>query len=537
MAEPDRLAALLEGLARADAPDTGPALVGTVAGSARARDAWARRLPDLARAVGAGAGASLWEDRPTNQALGLLLLWERVRAGVPPGAGALFAFAIGEGTRAAPFTQAEGGEKGALASYRGGARGRDDAPTWLEVALWAFAPVEAHLRRSGFDGLVVKWGDEVLLPGRALPPDPALADADVVRFVSVRPITAEAAASKDWLAVGADGRITAFLPRRPLAAFEALAAAGRIRRSPAGPVAGVNLGSIAVSRGLLDVLVEAFGGDLADLGADPRRRPDLDPQLFTALTVAALDDPAARADAWAQAMAEVPAVRAVDGWMPDLVRRLRAALDRLADRRGRAVRFVALDLGDPWWADLGDQRGIRAALMQLRAPGPDGTVARALARIPEAADAHGNRFAGDCRIAPGVRVRGSVLVDAHLQAGEVVDSVLVGTRAGHVDAHGAFDVDSAACRLSLGRGAGAYKLLADVAAVGPGERLTTLVTADGLLPLRGAEGLDLRDRAASWDVPVLGNRVSLREAQGLADPGRRASAREAVLRVIGGSPA
>lgn len=515
----------------------GPGLVGIVSGTPGAAARWTRVLDQARAGLGARDTASLVEDLPVNQGLGLLLLWRRIRARLRPGEGALVAFVFGDGSRASPFTEAEGGQKAALLSpvSDGGRR----LPL-VEVALRGFAPVEAFLRRSGFDGVTVKWGDEIQVPGRVLSgADPALRDADVVRFVSMRPVTQADAADKDWLGVDASGRITAFVPRRPLAELAALADRGAFRRDGDGLVGGVNLGSIAVSRRLLDVLLEAFDRDLDDDTADRASRPDLDPQLFTALCVARIADPRERSEAWRRAADESAAIRRIDAAMPRLVDRLRAAVEAFAARHGREPALVALDLGTPYWGDVGDHARMAAFYTALNALGPDGDVARALAGIHGHRDGHGNLRAGDVRVGPGVRVRGSVLVDVCLEgAGEVVDSVLIGTRAHRIRARGAFDVASVAADLTLSPGAGAYRVIArDPVQAGPGERVTTVFTPGGALLLRIPGDLDLRDRPRTYDVPVAGNPVSLREAHALAlamDPAeieaRRAAAAEAVLR-------
>jgi len=510
-------------------------VIGTVCGSAAARTFWQRKLDQMRADFGARLALSLHEDLPVNQAFGLLLMWQRLRPHLEPGEGALLAFVFGEGTRASPFTEAECGQKPALSSFAQ-RRGR-----WLsivELALRTFAPVEAFLRRSGFDGVVVKWGDEVQIPTRDLSGGDALFDgADVVRFVSVRAMDADGAANKDWVGVDEAGRVTAFIPRRPLAEMAPLAERGLLLRRGGRLYGGVNLGSIAVSRALLDLLLDEFGAEVNDPSADRTNRPDLDPQLFTALTVAALADPATRAEAWRRARSDSAAIEHLATQLPDVVDRLRGVLDRFEARHRRAPRFVALDFGDQYWGDIGQHRQAYAFYMALAARDDDGEISRALAGVGGLPDEHGNRLVGRTRLGPTVRIRNSVVVDAEIDSGTIEGCVLLGTRARRVDGRDAFDVESIAPELELEPGSGTYKVVSDAPVrAAAGERLTTVffAGADEVL-LRVREDTDLRDRERTYDRPILGNPLSFREAHGRVgadDPAAIEARREARRREL-----
>lgn len=517
-------------------------LVAAVCGSEPARRFWQRRLDRAASDLRAREVVALHEDLPVNQAFGLLLAWHRLRDRRMANEGVLVAFVFGEGTRSTPLTEAECGQKPALSSF---ARVGGRVPSVAELALTAFSPVEAFLRRSGFSGMVVKWGDEVQVPTLDLSgTNPRLGAADVVRFVSMRPVTADEAANKDWVGVDEEGRIRAFIPRRPLPEMEKLADRGLLLRRGGALVGGVNLGSIAVSAGLLDALLEEFSSEVLDPLADRRRRPDLDPQLFTALVIAAEPDPEARARAWAEALDESGAVRAMEQRLPGVLGRLRRAVERHEAAVGRRVRIEAMDFGDQYWGDIGQHRQMFALYASLAAPSAEGRIVRALAGVPEAADEAGNRIVGEVRLGPGVEVRNSVLIDVVIEDGRVEDSVLIGTRAGRVAATGAFDLLSTAASLDLAARAGTYKVVsAEPVIAGPGERLTTVFLPEGEVLLRVHEDTPLRDRASTYDVPILGNPMSFAEAHERAsasDPdeteARREAARADVDRAAGRSP-
>lgn len=512
-----------------------PALVGTVSGSVEAARFWQDEMERALSSLGAERALSLHEDLPVNQAFGLLLMWQRLQAHFEPGRGALMAFVFGSGSRAAPFTEAELGQKPAMASCTRTEDGR--VVSIVELAMRYFIAVEAHLRRSGFDGVVVKWGDEVQIPTADLSGrNPLFEGADVVRFVSLSRIDEDNAANKDWVGVDDEGRVTAFIPRRPLSEMYELADRGLLQRREEDLYGGVNLGSVALSRNLMDVLLEAFEAEVNDPHADRKKRPDLDPQLFTALTIAAISEPHARAEAWRTAMAESAALRTLEANLPGVVERLRGALDSFEARHGRPVKMVAMNFGDQYWGDVGQHRKIHDFYLALRRPDSDGAIARALAGLDGELDGQGNLLV-NARLGPDVDVQGSVLVDVAIMSGRIRGSVLMGTRAERVEAETAFDIFGAAPSLHLPARAGTYRVLSDAPIrLEPGERRTSVLLDDEILALSVQEDADLRD-STTYDLPVGKNPLGFREAHRRArqqDPQYVRQRREALRKELSG---
>ncbi len=483
-------------------------VIGTVSGSTSSQIFWKHKLEEARADLGARTALSFHEDLPVNQAFGLLLLWQRLRPQLEFGEGALIAFVFGEGTRSAPFTEAECGQKPALNSFvYSGSR----ALSIVELALKTFTPIDAFLRRSGFNGIVVKWGDEVQIPTCDLSgSDPRFKDADIVRFISLRSMNADNAANKDWVGVDSHCNITGFIPRRPLAEMERLADKGLLIRKQGHLFGGVNLGSIAVSRALLDLLLEEFRTEVNEPNAIRKNRPDLDPQLFTALTVAAIQDENERLDAWKQAQTESAAIGKLATDLPEILVRLRSVLDRFVEHHGRSARFVALDFQDQYWGDIGQHRQMYEFYMALVRNDKEGEIARALAGIDTKPDERGNRLIGNTRLGSKVSVCNSVLIDTHIDEGEIEGCVLLGTRAGKLYGYNAFDVQSTVVNLKLSSQSGTYKVISkDTVELKEGERATSIFFADGTSVLmRVSEDTDLRDRALTYDVPICGNRLS-----------------------------
>ncbi len=493
-----------------------PELIATVSGSKTARQFWQGILDRAREPFQASAAISFEEDLPTNQAFGLLLLWQRLKPHLRGDRGALAAFVFGDGTRSTPFTETDNAQKPAMATFVPACgEGRPRFLSMVELALRHFVPVQQFLRRSGFRGLVTKWGDEIQIPTRDFSgADPLFDSADIVRFVSMRSINDDEARNKDWVGVNEHGCITAFIPRRPLEQMKALAEKGLLQRRDGRLWGGVNLGSIAVSGALLDCLLDEFKHEVNDRAARREDRPALDPEFFTALTIAAIEDGRACAEAWEQAAAESAAVRALAGRLPDLLLRLRRAIRSLENCHGRELKMVAMDFGGQYWGDIGQHPKIHDFYMALNEDGPVGEVARAMAGLPAQRDAQGN-FVLNSQVAPGVKVSRSVLIHATLTGqGAVEGSVLIGTRAGNIQAREGFDVLSTVADLRLEPGGGTYKVVAGRPVhAHPRERLTTLFLPSlGLQIFRVLEDTDLTNKAANYAVPILGNPLSFHHA-------------------------
>jgi phosphomannomutase len=492
----------------------GPKIIGIVCGSDAARRFWQQRLDEIQPAFKARETIAFHENLPVNQAFGLLLLWHRLRERLTPGDSALVAFVFGDGTRATPFTETDNGQKPAMSTFVRMAGAVADRPmSMVELALKYFSPVEAYLRRSGFDGVVVKWGDEVQIPVRDLSGQDALFNgADIVRFVCKRAMTEFEALNKDWLGVDSSGRVTAFIPRRPLAEMRQLVERGLVERRGDTLIAGINLGGIAVSRLLLEELLAEFHAEVLDASADRSKRPDLDPQFFAALTVAAIDNVEQRKKTWHQQVSELQSLRDLEKNLPGILIRIRRVFDRFAAKHGRSPRIVALDFQDQYWGDVGQHRQIFDFFLSPNDQGASGTIARALAALPETRDSHHNILVNS-EIGKA-NVVNSVLIGCRIESGEIINSVLVGTRVRVIHANQAFDIDSTADTMTLMPRAGSYKVVStELVIVDNGERITTLFLPDSRdVLMRVHEDTDLRDKRTNYDVPILENPISFKDA-------------------------
>lgn len=280
-----------------------------------------------------------------------------------------------------------------------------------------FIGVQQHLWRSGFRGIVIKWGDEVQIPILDLSQDnPLFKDADIVRFVSVKLMNDDESRNKDWVGVDNNGLVTAFIPRRPLKEMELLADKGLLQRREDGLYGGINIGSVAVSYDLLEVLLEEFKDDVLDKTAKRGDRPDLDPQFFTALCIASINDPKARELAWQESIATVKAMQEMSVKMPDILERILNVLDRFNQVYNRPIKIAAVDFLDLYWADIGQHAKMFDFFTLINQEGPEAEISRALAGIESKRDANGNIIIGNSQISPNIKVKNSILIDVLLTA-------------------------------------------------------------------------------------------------------------------------
>src|SRR5262249_46839452 len=415
-----------------------PGTLAIVSGSESAKNLWQKILDGAKSSLKALSVFSLHEDLPVNQAFGVLLLWQRLSDVADRTRGTLAAFVFGSGTRATPFTETDNAQKPAIVTpVRVISDGKERYLTMVELALHYFLPVQQYLMRSGFEGLIIKWGDEVQIPTCDLSgQNPELfGNADIVRFVSIQEMTTDSASNKDWVGVNEKQHITAFIPRRPLSDMEKLADRGLVQKRDGKLYGGVNLGSVAISYELLDALLNEFKDEVNDSTAKRNTRPALDPEFFTALTIAVSHDENERRKAWQRAIQESKDVQKLSETIPDVLERIQKAIGTLE----RPVQMVALDFQEQYWGDIGQHPQIYDFYMGLNEPGPKGDILRALANIPEQRDEHGNIIVGDAYISQNITVKDSVLINVTLTGqGRIEHSVLIGTRAGNIDMENGF---------------------------------------------------------------------------------------------------
>ncbi|MCX5713263.1 MAG: hypothetical protein NT033_00275, partial [Candidatus Omnitrophica bacterium] len=353
--------------------------------------------------------------------------------------------------------------------------------------------------------------------------NPLFDGADIVRFVSLRRMNDDEARNKDWVGVDSENRVTAFIPRRSLEEMEVLADKGLLQRREDGLYGGINLGSVAISYDLLEVLLTEFQADVLDPQVKRQDRPDLDPQFFTALCIATIADPAAREIAWQEAITTIKAMRDLNDKVPGILSRIRRALDNFEQKRNQPVKLVAMDFLDQYWADIGQHTKMFDFFTLINQQGVEAEISRAHAGIDDLErDANGNIFIGDCVISPDIEATNSIFFEVRLTGrGYVDNSVLIGTETIDIQATNAFDFQSIAPAITLENRAGTYMVLEDQPIQAKEKmRLTTLfMPTHGTQLMQVHEDDDLRRddiygkvKDGIQPAPIHGNAVTFVQA-------------------------
>lgn len=470
-------------------------------------------IPDILRRDGRVRIISVSENHPRGSFLGTLAACCEAAPQLgngPTNGVSLISMVFGKGRRLSPFTQALGNRKAAfptpLRGTRSGAYLRTGDVAILYSSLWM-----EHLRASGFNGILVKWGDEAIVPSSAwtsIPHD--FRDVDLVRFVWRTQPTEVLAAEKEWFILNQDtGLIERLLPRQTLPSLHAALRDYSGRRY----ATAVNLGSVAVSHSFLKLAVQALQ---ALLGRDDTSA-DWDPYV-TALLISM--------DAATCGNQGLPADPAIGAWrsqaehrcpgLSDVITQLRAAVTR---DLGRPPRVAFLDFGEAFWVDFGLHKTLRQTFEALVADSERGWATRTLFDIPHERDRNGNIIVRSA-VPAAARITNSLILDSTiLDPDSVVDRgiVVCSRHRTLMMPSGGVSLFSAVQDLRFdGEHGVAFRSVAADLVIPPGGRHTSLFLSHDPESLVSNESVQNYD-ATEYSRPILGNRMSFEEAGLLAE--------------------
>jgi len=379
---------------------------------------------------------------------------------------------VGAGSRLSPVTQALHNMKAALRLPSG--HEGSGTLTVGEAAVRSSAPWIRALRAGGFDGIVIRWGDEIMIPSTDLTARAGeFADVDAVRFGYYARPTELLASQKEWLLTDERGDVYAELPRQPLERL-----LGHVSRYRSVKALHVNLGSFAISYDLLDALGQAFG----DLIGPDDVAANWDPYVWMALHSSTRIEWEADCRG---GRSEVPRdfAELVEA-IPDFWRRVQSAKSALAERTGRAFASRVFDFGDPYWFDAGNHAALRGGLGDVFGSGRDGETLRAFLGLPEGLS-RGASLIRDSRIEPGAEIRNSIVIDSTVSHAEsfAERSIVLSSELGRLRADPGSVVIECACPMLEVDGPEGFAIRLDSSAHVRGDEVTAgLRTPDG--PLR-----------------------------------------------------
>jgi hypothetical protein len=489
----------------------GPGVVNIVSGSAADQAFWQERLEntrqDVFRADGQTTIISSLEKTRKGNFLGSVNAWmgiQQALGGQKAPSMILMNMVFGQGKRLSPFTQALTNRKPAFPTPMRTARGdvylsTADAAS-MSATLWL-----NYLENHGFKGIIVKWGDEAVIPGRIWESEQTnYQDVDGIRFVWRTEPTEDLAREKEWVEFDAEtSQMTYQYTRQDLDSLrQRLAESGRCC------VVGVNLGSLGISYHLMEIVEEVFRRDVLD----ESKWVDWDPYTWIALSCVYESDwlaEAAREDRMGKT-----GLRDVEKRVPDFFHKIQRVRKLFQERHGRFPVIKVLDFGQPFWMDWGLQLSLRRSLEAMTTDSDIGKTSRELFHLPHERDGNGNILLR-CTIPQSADIRDSLLVDTVITdpATVIHGGVVVAGRHRKVEMpEGGSALFCAANDMRFTGPHGiAFKLTGEHYTLQEGDRLTCLYLSDGILEM-GTNESQVSYDGDNYSLPVMGNPISFEEA-------------------------
>jgi len=480
-------------------------LIAVVAGSEIDAQFWVNSL----RETGADVISSLalpqlipiTEYAPAGNFFGTVRAWNGIRGALQTEAASIEGVSVvcmvfGQGTRLSPFTQALRGRKSALRtpfeSRRSGCFLRTIDLALLYSNIWL-----ETLTAKGFNGVLVKWGDEATVPSIDWLSEPnRLEDMDMVRFVWRTEPTETYAREKEWFVLDQETKtVVGLLPRQPLADLKLLLEPFSGNRY----CTAVNVGSVAVSYPLLEAARSSLGSLLDGKTAD------WDPFVSYLL----LGGDAESSNPYIMA-----GLSAMESRAPGITRALLQLRGNWPEKHGRNLKSGYLEFGDALWIDLGLHETLRRSLEGMTEESARGRSLRLFFGLPEELDPKGNILLNSS-ISPGLDVRNSILLNTKIEqfGTKLFRAVVVDSEFGflHLPDGGCALFSSGARLEAEGPRTIAYGWRGGSALLKEGERLTSIRYEGRSLDLRSFE--DWKDYGSkAMATPTFGNEISFAEA-------------------------
>ncbi|MFZ0534628.1 MAG: hypothetical protein WAM09_15745 [Anaerolineales bacterium] len=491
--------------------NTGPKVVNVVSGSPADQAYWQERLQntrqDVFRADGETMILSSLEKTRKGNFLGSVNAMIELRKALesqtlPPVI--LMNMVFGLGKRLSPFTQALTNRKPAFptpmySSYGEIYLSTADAAS-MSATLWVH-----HLETNGFKGIVIKWGDEAVIPGKIWEAGTTgYQDVDGIRFVWQTEPTVDLAREKEWVEFDATTSLMTFQYTRQ--GLESLRK--RLSQRDHGRLIGVNLGSLGISYRLMQVAEEVFGVDVLD----ENKWVDWDPYAWIALFCQEEDE--WKSEAALEDQMGKTGIHDLESRFPDFYQKILQMRNLFRTRYGRQPMIKVLDFGQPYWMDWGLHLSLRRSLEALITDTDQGMASRELFHLPHERDKNENILLRSS-IPQAADIRNSLLIDTVITEPETVihGGVVVAGRHRKLEMpYGGSALFCAADGMKFnGPHAIAFKSTGNQFQLEAGDRLAYLYLSDGRLEMHSNESL-INYEGDNYSNPVMGNPISFEEA-------------------------
>lgn len=492
----------------------GPNLVIVVSGSKRDSDYWNEHYKnmrhDIFRTDGETHVISVSEATKKGNFLGMLNAWDQTKHAIDkqnltlPDVG-LMSMVVGSGTRLSPFTQTMGNRKPALLTPAKASNGHDYFNAADISNLYTNSWIQ-HFRECGFRGLVMKWGDEALIPGTIWNTTSIdYSRADAIRLVWLTEITDTLAREKEWIEIDESSGLMTFQYSRQ----DAMLLRERFSRlANSGKTAGVNLGSFAISYRFLDIALEIFKEDVLD----SNKWITWDPYVWIALSCQ--DKRTWEEELEIESQTGLTGIKDLQKMIPDFFDKVSKLRERLESENQYDFSVPTIDFGNLLFVDLGLHGSLRSNLNAMLTDSSAGEAIRKIFKLPTERDKNGNTVIGS-RIPEEANIRNSLIIDSVITDTntEINQGIVVGGQHKRVTMiKGGIALFCAVDYLEIqGADSIAYRSIGKDIVVPPGGRHTTLLMPDGSEHMVTNETItDYKEE--NYTTPILGNTFSFSEA-------------------------
>lgn len=491
--------------------DQGPRVVNVVSGNQADQAYWQERLlktrQDVFRADGETIVISCMEGTRKGNFLGSVNAWyetQKALEGQALPAMMLMTMVFGQGKRLSPFTQALGNRKPAFPTPMCSTNQMLYLST-ADIAAMSAVLWLHHLETNGFRGLIIKWGDEAVVPGKIWETGMTnYKDVDGIRFVWQTEPTEDLAREKEWVEFDSQSsRMTFQYTRQRLDSLRQ-----RLSQHGQGRRIGVNLGSLGISYRLLQAIEEVFRQDVKDV----TKWVDWDPYAWMALSCGEEAD--WKAERALEEQMGKTGISELERRLPDFYQKIQQVRETFRIQNGRLPVIGVLDFGEPYWMDWGLHLSLRHSLEALIADSELGMTSRELFHLPQERDQYGNILF--CSSIPDAAdIRDSLLVDTIITDPESVihgGLVVAGRHRKLLMPYGGSVLFCAADEMNFNGPHGiAFKATGKRLQLEEGDRLAHLYLTDGTLELHANESL-INYEGENYSSPVMGNPISFEEA-------------------------
>lgn len=352
---------------------------------------------------------SVYEGTTRGNFLGMLNAWAQTKQDLEknrlelPDVG-LMSMVFGLGTRLSPFTQTMGNRKPAFVTPMKSSSS-DKFLSAADVSnLYANTWLN-HFKDGGFRGLLLKWGDEAIIPdGIWKAKKNIYSNVDGIRLVWVTNITETLAREKEWIEIQPSTGLMTYQYRRQ---NENLLKQRVTELEKNKVCVGVNLGSFAISYKFLDAALEIF----MDNVIDPRKSVSWDPYVWIALFCR--DESQWETEIEIEKQTGLTGIKDLVTSFPDFYRKITLLRSKLGAENKRQFIIPTIDFGDLLHIDLGLHWSLKECLYSMTTDSDSGVATKELFGIHAPQDENGNIIINSS-LPSSAKVRNSVIIDSEI---------------------------------------------------------------------------------------------------------------------------